>query len=937
MNFYRKFMRLLAAVVCMLFSWQVVAGACDNLAEESGNAPGALGVLDGGTIKIAQNGGANCTIVFSGDSSVINAASGNYTTRGTGCVSASGGVVEETGTTLSKLTGLTFESADSSGAEVYYKNSGQEIKVIHSSVSSTYSLKGSSSKPTYRWCKDNTGNACNNDDKHDASYVEYTSHLNTGWMKFPTYSNNVFYFDNGSGTARDYKKISIDGSKPAYFRYDGSLDPYRIDTLYMTNSATVTFEPGTYYIGTWSTGSTITVNVANSGGDGSGIVKLYVKSMSWSNVNGSCINVSSCTYPLVTTDTAEHPERLYIYVMSGDFKVNDRVNMAAGIYVPEGTFDFGTNSSTLIGEIVAKSVVLQNGTPMSVIYKDTLMFSNLYTAATIVEAPKEGTYSLAAPAVPREAATGDLVYVAYQTDYYENADGTVASYISGNLKAFKLNADGTTDTTPTWNADDEMTVAERKDRLWSVNNSGKLVKFPSMDNAAFSTSGSPSVSDIINYTMDPNYSSTYLGKRDPNSLLGRPYITQPVIMGDLVLFQTDDGFLYAVDSETGDLKWGYMPRTLVAGLQDYTGFMDTHPMAGQIAQFTTGNGNEGYVVATAKGGELVYALKVASDGSLGDQLWVETNSNTVTHRPVVFNIGTDYYALYLQGGAKVALTKLSSTASAKVYDLGGTTGNLTAAPIVLETFVLSGSTRDQYLTLYVGDDQGNVYEALLSKAGSISNSLSLTKVGNMGGSSTETDSVQFLQTATLGGYDYVTAQSESRLKAFRLPDSSTWRSDWRSIVSESGYWNDAGTSYTQETKFTPNTEHIQKLPSNATITDQVEIAESVVFLPVQLEVAATATADESCDAYYYLYRLDDGYFPYNTLKLKSPVTDNVKIGTGKAYKPSITVFNGSVTLEGHSEKNNEDSLGTTPLGLDDPFSFTKGEQGISGWRELVDE
>lgn len=942
--------RCVALLMSIVFPLQVMAGACDAITTSVSLTPGALGVMDGGTIAISQNGNSNCSIVFGGASTSINAASGSYTTRGTGCLSTSGTTVTETGNTLDALPNITYIAPAAGSASVEYKNSGKELKITTNGTAHTYSLKDDSDKNKYRWCKNNTGNGCNNNSKSASDYIKYTTHLNAGWETFPTYSDKRLVLTNTKAVDVDaytaagtkstqtfygYSSISVTTANNVYFKYDSASGPYYIGSLYMSNTAEVTFEPGDYYIGSWSTGSTIKVNVVSSGGDGSGVVRLYVNSMNWSNVNGSCINVSSCTFPLVTTDTDEHPENLYIYVIDGNFNTNDRLNIAAGIYVQNGTMNFGNNSATFIGEALAENITLQNGTPMSVIYKDTGIFSSLYAGSSSSTSYKEGTYSLAPPAVHRVSTTGSLVYVPYQTDYYEKDDGTY-SYTGGHLEAFPMTANGTTSNVADWDADDEMTVAEREARLYSVNSSGTAVLFKNLDDAAFAVSGTPTKADIINYTLNPNYTSTYLGNRDPNTLIGQPYTTQPVIAENLnlVLFHTDDGFLYAVDATTGDLKWGFMPRVNVAGLKDYAGFYKTHSMDGQIAvsEFTSGSTGYAYVVGSAKSGSLHYALKVTATSV--EQLWVDTTSGTVAHRPVIFQIGSTYYALYLTGSKDVVVHALTSGASASTYTMS-TSGTLTAAPIVLESFDLSGSSRVQTLTLYLGDSSGYVYEKVLGSSGSASGSL--TTVGHMGTTSSVADPVLYLQTATLGGYDYLTAQTSSRLKTFRLPSSSTWKSKWISFIGESGFWDDTGSTYTRETLFTPKAEHVQTLPANATVTDQVEIAESVVFLPLQVEVEATGTTEASCNAYYYLYRLDNGYFPYNTLHNDSSVTDNVLIGTGKAFKPSITVRGDNPILLGHSEENLLTETGGSDLGIDNAFRFYGGESGISGWRELVDE
>lgn len=957
MRFKQIMYKATAFLMAVVFPLQVLAGACDTLVATSGLAPGALGVLKDGTIKVQANGESNCAILFGGNSTVINAQTGNYTTRGTGCSTSSGGKVAETGEYLNALPTMSYTGPSANAAKVTYANSGQVIKFTSSSVDHEYALKDSSSSASYRWCKNNTGNGCNNNNSSESDYIKYTSHLQSGWGAFPYYGNSTLNLVNSTITSQfmqltaktkdkqdlyGYELVDVNTGNEVYFKYNSADGAYKITKLRLSaDNATVTFEPGTYYIGTLETTSKFVIKVASSGGDGTGKVKLYVNNMSMNNLNGSCINVSSCPSSgvLNTTVDAENPERLYIYVLSGDFTLNDRVSMAAGIYVQNGTLTMGNNNATFIGEALAKNISLQNGgsssDPMDIIYKDTGIFASLYasTGAT-TEVIKKGTYSLAAPAVPRETTSGNLVYVPYQTDYYLQDDGVSYSYYGGHLMAFKLKGDGTTETTAQWDAGTLMTVAQRTDRLYTTNSSGTLTKFALLGADTAFNSTSPTPAEIINYTLNPSYTAIFRGKRDPNTMIGRPYSTQPVIAENLgqVMFHTDDGFLYSVDSTTGELKWGFMPRALLGSLKDYASFYKSHAMEGQIAvqEYTSSGTKYAYVVGSAKGGSIHYALKASSSG-LVERLWVDETTGTVPHRPVIFLVGSTYYALYLTGTNTVNIRALTSGATAKQHTLA--TGTLTAAPIVLESFDTSGKTRVQNLTMYVGDADGNVYEYKIASGGSLISSLTKVTVGNMGTTSTVADPVKYLQTATLGGYDYVTAQTTTRLKTFRLPNSSTWASRWISRVGESGYWSDAGT-YTKETVFTPKSEHIQKLPTLATITDQVEIAESVVFLPVQVE--ETSGTEQVCNAYYYLYRLDKGYFPYNTLHTKTPVTDNVLVGTGKAYKPSITIIGGEVTLEGHSEKN-KDNAGVTNLGLDDPFSFTKGENGISGWRELLDE
>jgi hypothetical protein len=964
--------RCVALLMSIVFPLQVMAGACDIYTTETKTSiePGVFSVYGNGAFEINDGDTAsfsvqddNCKLELSSDSLHVNVSTSSstyYPTKKSDCG------LQPTNASLEKLTSapppfdflgsnnrapiLKVSNSDFGITYKYFKNSGASSR-----TTLNYYITNKDGLNSTGWVSGNEAYCLDRNTSKCLSVVDNSVILpvwTLGTTNYTAYLSNTLQ--------RDWDTIEADsdgGSLEGILRFQyGALgQPYRIRYLKANNIEKVVFEPGEYYIEQFDINDDTVISVEGVG-DGSGVVKLYINngsekvndqdkvfiestSSDWKG-NGVCVNVLGCPSSDKSHESVQYPEKLYIYVYTGNFILKDRVNVAAGIYVANGSLDLKLNSDSYItGEMVAANISIQNNSGIELDYQDTGMFSELYStggSTTLVTIAKEGTYSLAAPAVHRVSTTGSLVYVPYQTDYYEKDDGTY-SYTGGHLEAFPMNANGTTSSVATWDVNDKMSVWDRYAKLYSVNSTGSTVLFWFLDSAAFASTGSPSQTTIIRYTLDPTYSSsTYLGNRDPDTLIGQPYTTQPVIAENLnlVLFHTDDGFLYAVDATTGGLKWGFMPRANVAGLKDYDGFYKTHSMDGQIAvsEFSSGGSSYAYVVGSAKSGSLHYALKVTANSV--EQLWEDTTSGTVAHRPVIFQIGSTYYALYLTGSKDVVVHALTSGASPNTYTMS-TSGTLTAAPIVLESFDLSGSSRVQTLTLYLGDSSGYVYEKVLSSSGSASGSL--TTVGHMGTTSSVADPVLYLQTATLGGYDYLTAQTGTRLKTFRLPSSSTWKSKWISFIGESGFWNDSGSTYTKETLFTPKAEHVQTLPANAKVTDQVEIAESVVFLPLQVEVEATGTREASCDAYYYLYRLDNGYFPYNTLHNTAPITDNVQVGTGKAFKPSITVKGDSPMLLGHSEQNLPTGAGATNLGVDDAFQFTRGEDGISGWRELVDE
>lgn len=904
----------------------VYAGACDLYQEASGVAPGVFAVLEGGKFEINDGnpsyfGSKNdvCKVSFKGSSTINVGLSGYYPPKKSDCgLSASD-------TTVGKLTLPTFQKSRTT-RDIRMSNSNARTQVHDRTYEPTETDSSHPGKDEY--CKGRNKNYC------DASYMA---------MTFPVLTDNsqpYLLMSNSQFNDWDLIQANADSPYDLYFSYDQHADPYIFNKLSVGHTRRVIFEPGTYFIDEfeWDDNAILEVKIKDDNGaplgDGSGVAKIHIYDGSGSRFkgNGACINVENCNpgSPSARSKT-QYPERLHFYVHTGNLYFGDRIQVAAGVYVDKGSFAIKANSKTaFIGEAVAKNISVGNNAGVEFEYQPTRMFESLYDGGSVVEAiVKEGVFSLAAPAVPLNASKGDLVYIPYQTDNTSKDGGTG---VTGHLMAFPLSESGKTDATPTWDANEEMVVWERRSRLFSTDASGALKRMRDMDSTAFQ-SNKLSHQEIINYTIYPNFNSgKYLAGRDPSNMMGPPYKTRPVIVesANIVVFHSDDGFAYGVDKTSGDIKWGYIPRPLIAQLKNYDTFYKTHPMHGQISTID-GLSSISYVVGSAQSGALHYALRVGSDGKLKKQSWLDQTPGSNASQPVTFKAGSTYYALYVTNKTNIVVRSLAYRGYTEtIYNLASKVGEITSAPTLHQSFDLNGSAREQNITLYFGDSNGNTYEAPLVKAASLVSSLKLTKVGNVGTLADVSDPVLFTQTATLGGEDFVTVQTSKRLKVFARPEGSSWEERWTSYVSGSGYW-ESGRYRAENDYSSPKNEHIQKLSSNTTITDQVEIAESVIFLPVQQERTS------SCDALYYLYQLGNGYFPFNTLRLKNPVVDNVKIGTGLAFKPTIISLNGETTVQGHSERNSGQSDGKTHLGLDDPFQFTRSNQGIIDWRELTDD
>lgn len=910
----------------LLVSSLAHAGACDLYQEASGVAPGVFAVLEGGQFEINDGnpGGFSarndvCKVNFKGSSTINVGLSGYYPPKKSDCG------LTASDTTVDKLPLPTFQRLWTS-RDIRIKNSAPEVTVYNRKYEPTDADPLYPGKDTF--CKNRNKNYC------DASYMG---------MTFPVLTDNSQpYLRMSNSQYHNWDLIQADAASPydLYFSYDKHAEPYMFNKLSVGHTHRVIFEPGTYFIDEleWNDNAILEVKIKDEAGtplgDGSGVAKIHIYDGGGSRFkgNGACINVEKCNpgNPSGRSNT-QYPERLHFYVHTGSLHFGDRIQVAAGVYVDQGSFSIKANSKTVfIGEAVAKNISVANNAGVEFEYQPTRMFESLYDSGTVVEAiVKEGFYSLAAPAAPRNANSGDLVYIPYQTDN-TTADGGTG--VTGHLMAFPLSETGKTSATSSWDANEEMLVWERRSRLFSTDASGALKRMRDMDSSAFQSS-TLSHTEIINYTIDPNFSTgKYLAGRDSSNMMGPPYKTRPVIVesAGIVVFHSDDGFAYGVDKKSGDIKWGYIPRPLIAQLKNYDTFYKTHPMHGQISTID-GSSSISYVVGSAQSGSLHYALRVGTDGKLKKQSWLDQTPGGNASQPVTFQAGSTYYALYVTNKTNIVVRSLAYNGYTEtLYNLASKVGEITSAPTLHQSFDLDGSTREQNITLYFGDSSGNTYEAPLVKASSLVSSLRLTKVGNVGTLSDVSDPVLFTQTATLGGEDFVTVQTEKRLKVFARPEGASWESRWTSYVSGSGYWESG--SYQAESDYSsPKSEHIQKLSSNTKITDQVEIAESVIFLPVQQERTS------SCDALYYLYQLGDGFFPVNTLRLKNPVVDNVKIGTGLAFKPTVISLDGETTVQGHSERNSSQSDGKTQLGLDDPFQFTRSNQGIIDWRELTDD
>lgn len=538
-----------------------------------------------------------------------------------------------------------------------------------------------------------------------------------------------------------------------------------------------------------------------------------------------------------------------------------------------------------------------------------------------------GPYSLARAAVPSLASTGDLAFIAYQQDAPKHA---------GTLKAFQLNADGSTDSTPTWDANRQATEAHRQAGLYtnlSLTN-GTLQTLDSLSDgilgAALKTLIYGGAKALLGVTWDSWY--------------GKPEETTPVVHKDLVLFATNDGFLYGLNKASGEMQWGWTPRSFLSALTDLIGksllgdllkalplldlqkLFDNNPMRGQF-QVVTVKQND-YVLGTAKGGSLHYALALTSTGGLDKVVWQDSASGNVTAAPVLFLDKTFYVT-----GNQLVWRGIAADDTQAGSDAVPVTGGATVstAPVVVK---VSEDNTETTLAIYVGDSSGTVHTrhyAYSKSSGSI-NLVSSEKWATVPMTGTGIDAPGRIQhliyTQTLGA-EYLTAQSDTRITTTkrRLPvdNKNPWRAIWSSTRGGSQQLK-----YADGKAASANT--VPELPSGAVITDRATSVGGFLLTPVGLG------SDCSSDARLYRFALDPEVAYYRAFQGALAWTEAfVTVGKGRAVSSSALYLNGKLSALGHSQQNGVASA----LGLDNPLEFRplstyeNTDLRRRSWREII--
>ena len=540
----------------------------------------------------------------------------------------------------------------------------------------------------------------------------------------------------------------------------------------------------------------------------------------------------------------------------------------------------------------------------------------------------------------------------------------------GDLVAWPIQANGLVGATPAWDIEGTLgstvgtsqNISLRSTNLYSTGvpvapaTIGPITSLSGLNNTANASAfgtlpANLTVSDIINYTIDPSYNNgTYLGGRTSDWYWGMTASEPPVYVGPpgngdllidpsyvtysqneqgrepIVLFGDNDGFLYAVDANTGALVWGWIPRVMLQQLQNYGTFWQNANMGGgaRAVDAQDANGNWWtYIVGVAGQGTVQYALQLTNAPSgtspttttaatLNAEAWEVDTANATEPNPgttpVVFrpalSSGTAYMATVL-----TVTSGTTVTSTLVVTDIGTGASTSYALPFVATTqpYIDSGSN------FFIGDQSSNVWEApAFTAQGGLSNfassatwtvlnnaSSNTTVAGNFGTSATTSGGASALTAiggAIYNGVEYLRLQSATRLTLLEN-GSNGWQPLWTTMVSANpsaggDSWNPTNGTYVANPA-------IAGLPTGSAITDSALIVSGAVMLPVTVPPTSTSDPCAEPTAYLYLYQLADGTFPTDTYQNAQGnfITGPILAGSGTAFTPALALFDGQMRIQ----------------------------------------
>ena len=585
---------------------------------------------------------------------------------------------------------------------------------------------------------------------------------------------------------------------------------------------------------------------------------------------------------------------------------------------------------------------------------------DLTNALTTVFTSLQGTVIAAGAAVvPSVTGTAwDLVYVP--------ASDFASGSREGHLYAYHLATNGQMGNLA-WDAANEMTVALRAQKLLSNKSDGAICHFSDTNCVAdsdlqTSSATTPSATDIRSYTLDPSYNGgRYLAGRKNGSLLGtistramkpiyfdhprsnilaadpsfRAYVQTNSNWNPLVLFSSDDGFLYAVDARSGALQWGWIPRPLLGELKNYTTFQQGKPMDGGFAiGYSKQSGNwTSYLVGTAKSGELHYVLQLKLNGLnpvLDKLIVMDQQANASSPHAAAPTLWNDSdgtgYALYVTnpttGNGKLTRVRLTDGSQSAVTLPGRASSNVAFSEVAPSGWPAA---------VAVGLTDGRIF---LYHAAQMNTATEVTTASNGGPLD---GAVTWLGTGTtFQGTSYLWATTERQIAVYRWDAASvSWKILWKTKAGGPSVRYDANGQATLLTRDPGLTgDGPRWLPTTTRITDAsvIDVAQGVLLVPGTEE-----TQQSSCGtgtAKLYLFRLEDSGFPFGAYRDSggNSVANDLVIGVGEAFSPAVTVrdSDGSTMIIPAAQQNLAGEAKPSDAIIGAGLS-----RGRVGWREII--
>lgn len=640
--------------------------------------------------------------------------------------------------------------------------------------------------------------------------------------------------------------------------------------------------------------------------------------------------------------------------------------ISARLYSDLGVKTYVVILSSKQGDIDdANKIATAGGTNQAYAVNDA---TSLFNAFKAVISAVAGEILTASPALPRSIPTGGS---------FAYAPSQETNPAAGHFYAYAVNNKGVVSSSSTWDAASLMTASKRQSALKTNASDNSIIPLTNLRGVDFGYTGGRADSQaatVVNYTIDPSYASTattdvYLGGRKYGSFLGlfSEQSTAPILLSTpmdtayyidnnyitymknangsrpkRVLFQNDDGFLYAIDANSGELAWGWMPRPFLNLIKTPSTFWQNGNMRGGIVAGEAHDGTSyaSYVMGTAQSGAIHYALKLDSSGNPSKVVWLDQVSDAKSpayQAPVISYLSSgssvypySAYANYITVDSTTNVStfvvrEVTGTGSASSQSLGIT------QPVSSELFIDQSGGLGNF---YFGDKGGTV--RYMPTANTAATAIAgITTVGDHYDSSNK--EVRYVGTYRWNSKNYIWSVGQTGITVFVYDTtSSSWKRLWESHVGGAGKWDiscNCTTRTADNTGTRASSTGIQSLPSNMSITARPTVEKGALIVPIGQ--GNTTASCSSGDGYYYFFNLEDGFFPTKRFQVvktdgtTADLTDNLYVGKGKPKRPAISTSGNGKFIFATAEQPGASGERMPALKVDLPTG------NVISWREVI--